>query len=206
MIDFSASSSKRALAELEKVEVRKHLFKAAVWLTPSEADAEDLVSDARDCVCDPNEGNPWNPARGSFTAHMRIVMRDLLKHQRSRASARREVIASSLAFDPDTPDPHPEPDEALSAARLRAWLGRLGGVLRERLSHNQRTLQVFDHGCKGDEDGEELAGLIGCTAQDIYDANRQIRYHADKILAEEEQAEAARMKELRERAKKKEPK
>jgi hypothetical protein len=181
------------------------LFKAALWLTASEADAKDLVADALNRVCDPVEGQPWDPARGRFTAHMRIVMRDLLKKQRSRARTRREVTASSLPFDADAPDPNPISDQALDAARLDARLRRLGGILRERLSRNARTLQVFDLGCNGHDDATELARLIGCTPQDIYDANRQIRYHTSRILAEESQAEDGGMRVLRDRATKKEP-
>ena len=137
---------------------------------------------------------------------MRIAMADLLKVERSRARTRREVIASNLAFDADAPDHGPKPDEALSDARGLARLRRLGGILRERISHKARTLQVFDYGSQGIEGADELARVIGCKVSEIYDANRQIAYHAAKILAEEEQAEADRMKGLRERAKNKEPK
>jgi hypothetical protein len=133
---------------------------------------------------------------------MRIVMGDLRKRERSRAHTRREILDSSLAFDADAPDPRPEPDDALSDARGLARLRRLGGILRERISHKPRTLQVFDHGGDGIEDASELARLIGCTVLEVYDANRQIAYHAAKILAEEEQAEVEQMKSLRERARK----
>jgi DNA-directed RNA polymerase specialized sigma24 family protein len=64
-----APSSRRALEEFTKVDVRTLLSKAAVWLTQSEADAEDLVPDAMMSVCDPDEGSRWDPARGKFTAN-----------------------------------------------------------------------------------------------------------------------------------------
>jgi hypothetical protein len=134
---------------------------------------------------------------------MRIVMRDLLRHERERARTRREVIASSLAFDADAPDSNPAPDVALSEARKLERLRRLGGVLRERLLDKSRALRVFDLGCQGVEDAAEMARLVGCSVGEIYDANRQISYHAAKVLAEEELAEAARMKALRDQATKK---
>jgi hypothetical protein len=200
--DFNAPSSVRALAELEKPGVRLLSLKAARWLTPSDADAEDLLSDAIMCVCDPVDGRPWDPARGKFTSHMRIVMHDLRKLERERARTRREIPPGVLGFDADAPDPQPQPDEALDEARGLARLRRLGGMLRERIGHNARTLQVFDHNCQGVEAAEELSRLIGCSVAEVYDCNRQIAYHANHILAEEEQSEATRMKEMRESAKK----
>jgi hypothetical protein len=58
MYDRDAPYSKRALAELEKPRVRGSLVQIAQWSTQSEADAEDLVSDALILVLDPEE-SPW---------------------------------------------------------------------------------------------------------------------------------------------------
>jgi DNA-directed RNA polymerase specialized sigma24 family protein len=206
MVDHRALSSTRAIEAYRTGKTNENLLKFATWLTQSEADAEDLLSDAMICVCDPDEGRPWDPARGSFGTHMRMVLADLAKRERRSARKRREVLDSTFAFDESLPNPGPAPDEALSDARGLERLRHLGGKLRERISHKPRAVQVFDHAYQGVEDADELARLIGCTVSEIYDANRQIAYHAAKVLAEEEQAEAERMKSLRERAKKnKEP-
>lgn len=77
-------------------------------------------------------------------------------------------------------------------------------MLRARLLPFPHALQVFDYGCQGVETGDELARLIGCSVGDVCQANRQIARHAAKVLAEDRRNEEAKMKELRDRAKKKE--
>jgi hypothetical protein len=201
VIDFEAPSSLRARAELAKPEVKKLVFKAALRFVGTKEAAEDLLSDARDRMCDPTEGDPWDPTKRSFPGHMRIVMRDVVKQERARARTRREVNASKLPFEVDAEDPNPQPDEALAGARLEMRLFGLGKLLRERISHNLQTLRVFERGCECAERPQELALALGCREQDIYNANRQLLYQANKILAEEEAAETARMKEVRLRAK-----
>jgi DNA-directed RNA polymerase specialized sigma24 family protein len=189
---------------LGNADTSKLLLKFAVWLTESDVDADDLMSEARDCVCDPEEGRPWDPGRATFMTHMRIVMRDLARRERRSAQARREVLETTLAIDESTTGKEPGADEALTDARRLDWLRMMGGKLRARLSRLPRALQVFDYACQGVEDSAELARLVGCPVGDVYQANRQIARQAAKVLAEERKSEAARMKELRERAKKKE--
>src|ERR1017187_3177761 len=70
----------------------KNLLKLAACF--SKVDSEDLLSDAMVAVCDPDGGRPWDPERGSFLAHMRIVIRDLARRERRSARARRESVDS----------------------------------------------------------------------------------------------------------------
>jgi DNA-directed RNA polymerase specialized sigma24 family protein len=201
VLDFSAPPSKRVVEALEEPRTRTLLHKFAVWLTHSEADAEDLVSDAIHVMCDPQDGRPWDPARGTLLAHARVVMVDLAKARRRRAATRREVPGDLLALAEEMPHAGPAPDEALSDARLRGRLERLGGRLRESIGHLPRAVQVFDLGCQGVEKPDEQAHAIGCDVREVYEANRQIARHAARVLADEQKEEAARMNALREKAK-----
>lgn len=204
MLDFTAPPSKRVVDALQDQPTRKLLLKFATWLTHSEVDAEDLLSDTILCMCDPQNGRPWDPGRGSLLAHARVVMVDLAKAKRRRAAARREILGDPVAFDEGMPHPGPAPDEAVSDTRLLERLRRLGGRLRERVGHLPRALQVFDLGCEGVETAGKLAQAIGCDVRDVYEANRQIARNAARVLAEERKEEGARMMVLREKARKSE--
>jgi hypothetical protein len=200
LLDFNAPSSTRAVAALEEGDTRTKLLQFGTWLTGSGAAGEDLLADAMMCVCDPDEGRPWDPAVATFRAHMRVVMTDLARRERRSWRARHEVLspkkvkrARSLA---------PPADEALDDARGFERMRHCGEILRERLATRARTLQVLDARMAGTERADELARLLGYSVEEIYEANRQIAYHAAKVLAEEQAAEDARMKDLRDRAKK----
>ncbi|MCL2448941.1 MAG: hypothetical protein FWD17_08345 [Polyangiaceae bacterium] len=194
MIDYGAEPSKRALSELAPREVREALLRYAIWLTSSEAEGEDLLSDAVACVCDPDDGRPWDPERGSFAAHMRIVLRDLARRERRRARHRREVVDSAVA-ERDSEDPAPTPDEALSNARGLARLRRLGERLRERLAGEHakpRALQAFDLAAEGVGEAREQAARLGCSVADIRVANQIVVREAQRVLKEERKSEARR--------------
>ena len=167
MPDFTAPQSKLVVEALEEPRTRTLLLKFAGWLTHSEADAQDLVSDAINRMCDPEDGRPWDPKRGSLFAHARIVMADLAKARRRRAATRREVLGDSLAFAEEVPHAGPAPDEALSDVRLRERLQRLGGRLRERIGRLPRAVQVFDLACQGVETPDEQAQAIGCDVRQV---------------------------------------
>jgi DNA-directed RNA polymerase specialized sigma24 family protein len=203
VLDYKAPSSIRAIEAYRTGKTATLLLKFATWLTHTEVDGEDLVAGALICVCDPDRGRPWDPARGSFTAHMRIVIRDLARRGWRSARARREVVEPTFAFDDRMQHPGPPPDEAVSDARTLERLRRLGDIVRQRVSHKPLTLQVFDLGYQDIDDADEMARLLGCKVNEVYDANRQIARHAARVLAEEEKKEALRMKDLREKAKKK---
>jgi len=203
MLDYEAPSSVRALAALGEGNARKNLLKFGVWRTGSDATGEDLLADALCIVCDPTDGRPWDPERGSFSAHMRIVMTDLARREHRSARARREVLSwkkVKRARSPGLPA-----DEALDDAREIHRLQHNGEILRERLATRPRALQVFDARRAGTERADDLARLLGCPVEEIYDANEQIAYHAARVLAGEQEAEEARMTELRDRAKKDRP-
>jgi hypothetical protein len=203
VLDYKAPSSTRAVAALEEGDTRARLLKFGTWFAGSDAGGEDLLADALMCVCDPEEGRPWDPSVGTFGTHMRMVMTDLARRERRSSRARHEILspkkvkrARSLA---------PIADQALDDARRLDRMRRSGEVLRERLATRPRALQVLDARMEGTERADELAQLLGCQVEEVYEANRQIAYHAAKVLAEEQAAEDARMKELRDRAKKDEP-
>jgi DNA-directed RNA polymerase specialized sigma24 family protein len=203
VLNYSAPSCIAAIEAFRAGETAKLLLKFAGWFAASEADAEDLLSEAMVTVCDPDHGRPWDPARGSFLAHMRIVLRDLAKRERRSARPRREILDS--AMDETMEHAGPAPDEALHDARTAERLRRLGGILRQRISPSPRALQVFDLGCEGVEGADELARALHCSVREVYVANRYIARHAAQVKAEDEAAQAARMKNLRDSAKKKVP-
>jgi DNA-directed RNA polymerase specialized sigma24 family protein len=192
VIDYDAESSKRCLAELGHAGIREQLVRFAVWLTTSEADAEDLLSDALACVCDPAEGRPWDPVRGPFSVHMRIVLRDLARRERRSARARREVVDSRLVADLHTVDPAPTAEQAVSDARSLSRLRRLGAIVRDRLASSLRALQVFDLGAEGVDEVSEQAARLGCSPMEIRAAQQTIARHAQRVLQEDRREEARR--------------
>jgi hypothetical protein len=201
MIDFEAQSSKAAIEALEDSRTRTNLLKFGVWLVQSEA--EDLLSRALLCVCDPQEGRPWDREQGSFGTHMRIVMRDLARLDRRAARARREVADSKAIARAQSEIPSAE--DAFSDKSRLEWMRRMAERLRERLLSRGRALRVLDARVDGVERAEDLARLLDCPVEEIYDANRQIAYHAAQVLADERTAEATMMKAKRERAMKGKP-
>jgi len=166
------------------------LFRFARWITGADADAEELLARGVQQACDPDGGRPWNPERGSFGAHMRIVLRDLAHDERRMARSRRELIDGRIALDEERPCTDPLPDEALSDARDLARLRALGARLRERIAHNARALAVFDHACQGVEDAAQVAARVGCTVADVYACNRQLARAARQILDEDARSSA----------------
>ena len=95
MIDFESPSSKEAIVTLEDGDTRRDLLKFAIRLVQVEADGEDLLSSAMACVCDPEEGRPWDRSTGSFGTHIRVVMRDLARRDRKSARLRRAAVSDT---------------------------------------------------------------------------------------------------------------
>ena len=202
VFDPEAPSSKLALAELHKKATRESLHKYAVWRTDSEADAEDLLADAIEWTCDPDR-KPWDPAKGSFFRHMRLVMDRIAFNDARRGAGRFERADEGITFGEGTLDPHPLPDEALHEGRKLAWLRRMGSVLLERLQRKDPlAAKVFQVACEGVEDPQEQAERIGCPIEDVYEALRRMRYRGATIRTQDEQAEAERMKRARSEPKK----
>jgi DNA-directed RNA polymerase specialized sigma24 family protein len=201
VFDPNAPSSKLALAELGDKALREKLLKYGVWRTDSEADAEDLLANAIECVCDPDR-RPWDPAKGTFFRHMRAVMDRIAIHATRRGAGRFEVADEGITFGEGTVDRQPLADEALHQGRKLAWLRRMGTVLLERLDRKDPlAAKVFRAAFEGVEEPQEQAERIGCPIEDVYEALRRIRYRAAKIRAEDEQAQAERMKQARSAAK-----
>lgn len=202
VFDPDASSSKRAIAELHKKDVRDKIKKYATWRTSCAADADDLVADAMECVCDPDR-KPWDDAKRTFFAHIRRVMDDLAIERARGGYARFEVVDSELAVDESTVDPAPRPDEALHDERKLAWMRRLGDLLLGRLGDRDPiATKVFRLACQGIEDPVEQAAAIPCRVDEVYEAQRRLKYRGGCIKAEDREAEATRVKAAREQAKK----
>jgi DNA-directed RNA polymerase specialized sigma24 family protein len=186
-MDFQAPASLRALDALRIAQCEKLLLTFALWLTGIEADAEDLLRETIYCMCDPVGGMPWDPARGSVTTHARFVMKKLAR-KRWRASRRkREVLTDRDVIDDTYQHEAPLPDDAIGEREQLAEDRRRGELLRQRL--NPLTRRVFERRCEGIDDAAELARLCSCKVSQIYVANELIVYHANRIIAEERQAE-----------------
>ena len=206
MFDSNSPLTKRAIAELTKREIYQKLFNYALWRAQSDADAKDLLADAIECVGDPDR-RPWDPTKCSFFQHMRRVMDVLAIERARRGHGRFEVVSSSLASDEQTTDPAPAADEALDEARKVARLRRLGDRLLSKLEGKDTLAhRVYVAACEGAETAREQAEKAGCSVAEVYEAHRRLVYHGAQILDQEREAEAARMKALREEAKKKEKK
>ncbi len=94
MIDFEAPSSKDAISAFEDAATRTSLLKFGISLMQSDEWGGDLLSNAMAAVCDPQQGRPWDRSVGTFGAHMRIVLRDLARRDRTGARKRREASDS----------------------------------------------------------------------------------------------------------------
>jgi DNA-directed RNA polymerase specialized sigma24 family protein len=199
MYDPDAPSSKRTLVELEKPRVRPSLVQIALWSTRSEADAEDLVSDALILVLDPEE-SPWVPPR-TFLTHMTFVMRHLWDQRMRGARTWREVVDEYVTADKNTLSREPPADDELHRRRSLAVLRQLAAkVVAEIGAKHPIAKRCFELASQGIDEPEEQATLIGCPVEEIYDAIRKLRYHAQRIRSEWEAAEDLRMQHARERA------
>jgi DNA-directed RNA polymerase specialized sigma24 family protein len=202
VIDRDAASSKRALDELLKPGVRKNLLRFAIWRTRSEADAEDLLQDALAKVFDPDD-SPWDSDRGkSFFSHVASLMSGLASNESRSSRALHEVVDSTLARDDATVDGAPLANEALDAHRELARFRDMGERLLAKLGEKHPiATKAFRLAMEGFESPAEQAERIPCLVEEVYDAYRVLRYHARLIRAEEEEAEARRMRERREKLK-----
>jgi DNA-directed RNA polymerase specialized sigma24 family protein len=201
MIDFDAPSSKLAVAELQKDDVRGKIYRFALWQAGSEADAQDLVADAMLLVCDP-ERKPWNPAKGSFFSHMRFAIRDLRIARGRAGRGRLEKVGAAtratFAFDEQTVDERPLPDEALHERHDLARLRRLGQQLVARVGEKHPIArQVFECASLGIETPAEMAHHIGCPVDRIYDALELLKYHGAQVKADDEEATQRAMQDVR---------
>jgi DNA-directed RNA polymerase specialized sigma24 family protein len=200
VFDPAAPSSQLVFAELQKPKVRPRLLVFALWRTQSVADAEDLLEEAILCVCDPDR-QPWDPARKTFFLHMRDVMRDLRYEESRSARALHEVVDSGLARDDAMVDGAPLADESLHHHRKLSWLRHLGNKLLDKLKgEDPIAVRSLELGLSGTDDLDEQARILGCPIEEIYDAQRRLKYHGKLIREEDEAAEARRMDELRKKA------
>jgi DNA-directed RNA polymerase specialized sigma24 family protein len=202
VFDPNAPSSKRVLTELQNPQVRRSLLRYAAWRTDSQADAEDLLADAIERVCDPDR-KPWDPTKASLFRHIRLVTDDIATVRARSGRARFEVVDSKLAHDATTGEPAPLPDEALHEHRQLAWLRRLGRILLGQVEGKDPiAASVLRAAQDGIEEPAEQAAAIGCRVEEVYEALRRLKYRGARIKAGAEQADAQRMKETREGTKK----
>jgi DNA-directed RNA polymerase specialized sigma24 family protein len=192
MIDFRSPSALAAVAALQNPRTYSVLVGFSGWFCRDPFDAKDLVAEAVLVVSDPEKGRPWDPSRGSFLQHLRIVITDLGRQQRRSACERLWVPTENveeIAFDP-----RPDPERAAARAEELDRLVRLAEELRRRLAQrSERTLAVFDLVCGGVERASDIAEHLGCPVEEVYDANEQIAYHAARINAEDLAEQEARI-------------
>jgi DNA-directed RNA polymerase specialized sigma24 family protein len=208
--DPRAKSSLLAIAEYGKPKEGERLLKYATWRTKNEEDARDLIADAMVRVCDPQD-KPWDPTKGSFFRHMRLVMDDDVVEQHRRGFKKFEIVDSDHeAFDRAV-QPTPGPDMALQAKRRLGWLRGMMLTLIGRLKDNDElALSIYELACDNrHEEPEEFAQALGVPVAEIYEAMRRLRYHGAIVREEWEKREKLRMAQLRlrdeaERATKKE--
>jgi DNA-directed RNA polymerase specialized sigma24 family protein len=181
----------RVLEELAKEGTRARLLRIALLRRASAADAEDLVADAIELVCDP-DGSPWDPSTVTFLRHFDRVMRHLADAQRRVGFRRFEVADSRLVDDGHAVDGAPPPDEALAERRDVARLRRLGARLVDAMAASDPdALRVLEIRAAGAEKPAEVADAMGAEPDAIYDAYRRIRYHAQRILEQDRASPAA---------------
>ncbi len=204
LIDYKAASSERALAEIQQKGVRDHLMKFATWRCGSEAAAEDILADAMLLACDP-EAKPWNPDKGSFTRHMRLVIHDLVIQGARRGYGHFERVEDGLVMDETTENPAPAADERLHDERDLARMRVLAERTIERAEPKYPYARaLFELLCRGVEKPGEIAAELKRPVEEIYDTLEAFKRYGKQVRAEWEREERARMQEVRERATKKE--
>jgi DNA-directed RNA polymerase specialized sigma24 family protein len=199
MYDADATSSRLAVAELSKPGVTKRLLKFAMWSTPSEAEAEDLIANTLLRVLDPQDA-PWDPARGSFLKHMAYVMRQQWDRHVRKSMVQKEIVGTGLASDEHTVSREPPADDELDRRRSLAVLRTLGERLLVRVGDDVRARQVFDLGAQGIHEQSEQAEVLACTSNEVKDAVLRLKYHARLVREEWTDSEERRMTALRENA------
>jgi hypothetical protein len=167
----------------------------------SPRDAEDLLTDATLCVCDAKDGRPWLPERGSFQQHMRFVIHDIASDRRKLARARHEVPVDGAAVE-RVADSAPAPDETVVGRGELARLRRLGAKLRERVAGDDLAVRVFDDAAAGGDPPSPagIADRLGCGVREVYEVIRRLKRASEDVLVEDERAEEAKMRNLREAA------
>ena len=197
VFDGDAPSSKRAIEEFRKENVRSRIYRYAVWRTQSEADADDLVADAMIRVLDP-ASRPWDPSVRSFERHMRLVL-DHIAIERARSGYARFEVVDTAPADAAT-SPVPSADERLQEHQELSRLQELGDRLVSRLEgRDALAARVFRAACAGVGEPANLARELGCRIEEIYEAMRRLKYHAAQVMAELGQASAGQTPKGRKR-------
>jgi hypothetical protein len=205
VFDPKAPSSERALVELGKPKLRRALVDIAKWSTRSDADADDLVSDAIVAVLDP-EGYPWVSLKRTFLTHMSYVMRHIWDEDMRRARVKRELIDEDVTRDKGTVSRVPPVDDELDRLRSLAVLQGLGARLIDEIGDKfPIATKVYELGAAGVEEPAEQAAIIQCSVEEVYEATRTLKHHARRIRGDYDREEERRMRELREQHEKKGP-
>jgi DNA-directed RNA polymerase specialized sigma24 family protein len=180
VIDFAAPSSVRVTKQIESKRTFSMLCMVAFWFTRSAPDAEDLVTDAVCEMCDPDDGRPWDPARGSLVAHARIVLHDLWRRERRRAQHRYEDLSPDAVRHARSPALTPE--EVLFERQDTERMARRRDALVENVKDNPVAMGIL--ACAAEEigDAEAVAEKLGCTVEEVYGAKRVLKYQGKRIL------------------------
>ena len=196
VIDFHASSSERAVAELRKDDVRAHLVRFAAWRCASVDGANDLVADAMLLVCDP-ERKPWDPAKGSFARHVRLVIEDLVVERARTGPGRFESPEDGLPEQESTPDGARSPEDALRSERELEWMRELA---ERTLGRTERTYPharaIFGRLSQGFDRPSEWVHEIGCPLEQAYATIEALKRHGRQVRADWERSERARMRNI----------
>lgn len=209
MFDPSSPISQRVFAELEKEGVRKDIYRYARWRTKDYDEANDLVADAIELICDPDKKQAWDPEKRSLFRHMRRVMDDMAITHARIGAGRFEINETKLVAKTGDPEAMPDaadegdlPDERTQTKRDLAWLRELAAILLQRMSDrgDKTAIAVYEAACIYEEPAEQ-ARHLGIPVAEVYEAHRRLRFHGLIVKAEWEQAERERMAALRARRK-----
>jgi DNA-directed RNA polymerase specialized sigma24 family protein len=194
LFDPNTESAKRALEEYKKKGTLPRLVKIAFLSTGNVANAKDLVLDAFLRLLDEDD-KPWRT--GTFFTHMSFTMRDTWKEKLRRLSATEvpdeDVTKGSKSVaEGDAQDEDAERRRTLGVHRM------LAERLLERLRpKHPLAVRVFEQKCQGIDEPAELARLLACSVDDVYDATQLLKRTAERIREEWEEEERRRMADLR---------
>ena len=190
------TASEKVVAEIEKPEVREKLLQIARWYAKSLDDARELLQAAVTRALDP-EDRPWTNPKWSFLTHMTYLMRDTGRDHAVKVGAR-EVPDVGVTADEKTRSKEPPADDELDDRRHLAVLRELGGrLLAEAEAKNPFAARVFRLASAGVEEPAEQAAILGCAADEVYDATEWLKRHAAAIRTTWEDEEERRMQGVR---------
>ena len=149
--------------------------------------AQDLASEAIRRHLDPGYADWDREAYPALLLWLGSVVNGMVRNHMRKQAYQRERLSQHAH--------HVARDHAPPAAlqlESREEMRQLLDILRERIVHDPLLIDVVEAWLEGVDQPAEIALALGCPVQDIYNANRRLRRHAESLRAVFEEITTAR--------------